>query len=131
VREFVFFPSSHLPALVIEAPTGVQFSFQVGGSIHWRKSIEGVLYPVAATGFAAADTLGQKLHSIAFELVSLSDREADRIDALFSRDAAIELRVDRDKLSDSCDSWIHMKLLRAGDWLMRGFALPLDCLLTW
>src|SRR2546427_2136790 len=51
--------------------------------------------------------------SIEFELVSISDEEANRIDALFAGSGSIELKVDRSKLSDSCDSWIYMRLLRA------------------
>jgi len=116
---------------VIEAPTCVSFSFQVGGSIHWRRSVEGLVYPVAATGFAKVDSLGERLHLIAFELVSIDEREADEIDALFEGDRAIELKVDRGKMSDSCDSWIHMMLVRASSWRMQGFDLPLRCVLTW
>jgi len=120
-----------LPVLVIEAPTGVTFSFDVGGSIHWKRSLQGFIYPVAATGFAKAETLGQRLHSIAFELVAIDDREADEIDKLFAEDLSLELKVDRSRMSDSCDNWIHMKLLRANDWRMQGFDLPLSCVLTW
>jgi hypothetical protein len=131
VRQLEFEPASYLPVLVIEAPTGVTFSFQVGGSIHWKRSVQGFIYPVAATGFAKADALGQRLQSIASELVSIEDREANQIDALFEGDDAVELKVDRSKMSDSCDSWIHMKLVRASDWRMQGFDLPLGCVLTW
>jgi len=130
-KQFEFDPVYHLPILVIEAPTGVSFSFQVGGSIHWKRSVQGLIYPVAATGFAKADALGQRLHSITFELVSIEDREADEIDALFAGDLAIELKVDRSRMSGSCDSWIHMKLVRANEWRMHGFSLPLACILTW
>jgi Family of unknown function (DUF6210) len=126
-----FFPVLHLPVLVIEAPTGVHFSFQVGGSIHWRKSVQGLVYPIAATGFAGADMLGERLHSITFELVGISDQEADQIDALFANDAMIEVKVDRTRMDESCDSWIPVRLLRASDWLVQGFDLPLDCVLTW
>ena len=131
MRQFTFFPVFRLPVLVVEAPTGINFSFQVGGSIHWPRSAQGVIYPIAALGHAGAEMLGGQLHSIAFELVSISDQEADRIDALFARSASMELKVDRSKLSDSCDSWIHMKLLRASDWLIQGFDFPLDCILAW
>src|SRR5215470_10326748 len=40
VRQFTFFPVSHLAVLVVEAPTGVNFSFQVGGSVHWQRSVQ-------------------------------------------------------------------------------------------
>lgn len=131
VKQLTFFPVSHLPVLVVEVPTGVNFSFQVGGSIHWQRSVQGVIYPIPALGFAGGEMLGGRLHSIAFELVSISDQEANRIDALFTGSPSMELKVDRSKLSDSCDSWIHMRLLRAGDWLIQGFDFPLDCILTW
>jgi uncharacterized protein DUF6210 len=131
VRQFGFYPDFHLPVLVIEAPTGVRFSFQVGGSAHWRKSVQGLIYPVAATGFGKADKLGERLHSIAFELVALSDQEADEIDALFKGDTAIDLKVDRGKMSESCDGWVPMRVVRASDWRMQGFDLPLGCVLTW
>ena len=130
VRQFTFFPVSHLPVLVVEAPTGVNFSFQVGGSIHWQRSVQGVIYPIPALA-AGAEMLGGRLHSIAFELVSISDEEANRIDALFAGSGSMELKVDRSRLSDSCDSWIYMRLMRADDWLIRGFDFPLDCILTW
>lgn len=126
-----FWPSVHLPVLVIEAPTGVHFAFDVGGSIHWKRSVQGFVYPIAATGFARAGTLGEQLHSIAFELVGIEDREADQIDALFEGDAMIEIKVDRGRLAESCDSWVPVRLLRASDWLMHGIALPLGCILTW
>ena len=131
VKQLTFFPASYLPVLVVEAPTGVKFSFQVGGSIHWQRSVQGVIYPIPALGLAGAEVLGGQLHSIAFELVSISDQEADRIDALFAGSRSIELKVDRSKLSDSCDSWIHMTLLGAGNWLIQGFDFPLECILTW
>src|SRR5262249_31262743 len=131
MRQFTFFPAFYLPVLVIEAPTGIHFSFQVGGSIHWQRSVQGVIYPIAALGLAGCEMLGGQLHSIAFELVSISHDEANRIDALFARSRSIELKVDRNKLSDSCDSWIHMRLLRESDWLIQGFDCPLDCILTW
>src|SRR5215475_7401677 len=131
VRQFAFFPDFYLPVLVVEAPTGVNFSFQVGGSIHWQRSVQGVVYPIAALGFAGAEMLGGQLHSIAFELVSISDQEANRIDGLFAGSLSIELKVDRRKLEDSCDSWIYMRLLRADDWRIQGFVFPLDCILTW
>ena len=111
MRQFEFYPASWLPVLVIEAPTGVSFSFQVGGSIHWRRSVQGFIYPVAATGFVKTDMLGECLHSITFELVAISDREADQIDALFEGDMAMELKVDWTKMSDSCDGWINMRLV--------------------
>jgi hypothetical protein len=93
--------------------------------------VEGFIYPVAATGFAKTDMLGERLHSIAFELVATSDREADQIDAIFEGDKAIELKVDRSKMSDSCDGRIHMRLVRASDWRMQGFDLPLGSVLAW
>jgi hypothetical protein len=34
-------------------------------------------------------------------------------------------------MEESCDSWIPVRLLRASDWLVRGFDLPLGCVLTW
>src|SRR6476620_9770201 len=97
VRQFAFCPVFHLSILVIEAPTRVHFSFQVGGSIHWRRSVQGIIYPIAATWFSGAEMLGQRLHSIAFELVSISDQEADNIDALFEESTAIDLEVDRSR----------------------------------
>ena len=126
-----FSPADYLPALVIEAPTGISFSFDVGGSIHWKRTVQGFVYPVAATGFAKAATLGDRLHSIVFELVAIENRDADEIDALFEGDPAVELKVDRSRMSESCDNWIHMKLVRASDWRMQGFDLPLGCVLTW
>jgi hypothetical protein len=131
MKELVFAPVYHLPTLVIEMASGVNYLFQVGGSIHWEKSVQGIVYPIAASGFVGAETLGDRLNSIAHELISITDVAADKIDALFEGAIFMDLKVDRSKLLDSCDSWVHMTLLRADEWILHGFDFPLGCILTW
>jgi hypothetical protein len=131
MKELGYLPSFSLATLVIESASGVTFSFQVGGSASWRRSVQGIVYPIAASNFAGAETLGDALHEITYELIGITEKEADKIDALFDKAALIALKVDRSRLSDSCDQWIHMTLLRAHDAAFRGFDFPLSCVLTW
>jgi hypothetical protein len=80
MKELGYVTSFRLATLVIEATTGVTFSFQVGGTIHRRRSVQGIVYPIAASYLPGAETLGDELYEIAHELVGLTDPEADRID---------------------------------------------------
>ncbi len=88
------------------------------------------MYPLVAADLKGIESLGRQLHSIAYELVSISNEEADKIDALF-RGSVMDLIVDRDRLSDSCDQWIYMTLVRADKAIFQEFDFPLNCILTW
>lgn len=132
MKDIFYFPVWRLPSLVMEEPTGIRYTFQVGGSACQQKSVEGVVLPLVATGYAGANALGDVLHDVAAELSGLTEETADRIDAVFSDQRHfLELKVDREMMMESSDQWIHMVLLSVKDEYLGGFVLPRRCVLTW
>jgi hypothetical protein len=131
LNRLFFYPLHRLPTLVIGRESGVEYWFQVGGSACWKRHMEGAIYPLVLTGHRTAGALGDDLHELMYELVGMDSRRADLLDDLLGTFDALGIKVDRTKLDDSCDQWVHVLVEHTNGPYMQDFELPLPCVLAW
>ncbi len=98
-------------ALIIAAPTGVTYSNQVGGHACLQPTYEGALLPVNpdrdpdGPRSDLETALGEALLNQGF----LDDALADAVDAILARFyATAGLTVDRTRLRESTEAWVHV-----------------------
>lgn len=98
-------------ALIIEAPTGVTYSNQVGGHACLQPTYEGALLPVNPDRDPDGPrsdleiALGEVLINEGF----LDDTLADTVDAVLARfSPTAGLLVDRTRLRESTEAWVHV-----------------------
>jgi hypothetical protein len=91
--------------LIIEYPTGVLYENQCGGVACSQEDLEGVLVPV---GLPPVDA--ERVMALPFPGgAALNAEVADMIDEILaSVSFAKYLRVDRSRLSDSCEAWVFV-----------------------
>jgi Family of unknown function (DUF6210) len=99
---------SHMPRdvmLIIGYPSGVVYENQVGGVACSRGELEGVLVPV---GLPAGDA--ERFMALPFPgAAALNADVADRIDEILaSVPFARYLKVDRNRLRESCEAWVFV-----------------------
>lgn len=111
-------------ALLIEYPSGVRYSNQVGGHSTNHPFIEGFIVPLS-TGGSAQNI--ENLCPLAVELFEyffrgpkwkgncylgrMDEETADALDTLFKKYKPTQhILVNRNRLYDSCESWVHVTL---------------------
>lgn len=121
-------------ALIVSARTGILYRNQTGGHSCYQTEIEGYLVPIAGdrpeiveqlcAHFTGAKWGGWCSHGI-------DGATADEIDGLLTEYAHRgEIRVDRDRLGDSWESWIHVKIDGQLLSLIEN-STPISAILTW
>jgi len=119
-------------ALVVTHPTGVVYVNQAGGTSFLQPHVEGALVPfgndVALEGntlmssqLALAAFFEGPKHRGAGATAGLDEEDADAIDAILADvRAGSWIKVDRSRLKDSMEAWVHVKIMdESGDspWL--------------
>ena len=102
--------------LIIEYPSGVMYSNQVGGFSCLHPELEGVFIPLfdelkgehqetqLLNFFTGNKWMGNCARGIDAET-------ADFVDEVLIQSVATDvLRVDRQKLAQSCEAWVHVKI---------------------
>ena len=97
-------------ALILSEPSGIFYYNQVGGCSCRQEEAEGVLVFVEDSG----KKLHKNLTDYSIEihrgwLTELREKDADDLDSLFANSEKTNyLRVDRSKLKESKEAWIHV-----------------------
>lgn len=91
--------------LIVECPSGVIYRNQVAGVTCLQAEVEGVLAP-----FAVNRALVDQIMALPYEdTPSLTNEIADVIDTALASDLAMRfVRVDRKRLSESFEAWVHV-----------------------
>lgn len=96
--------------IVIEFPSGVQYTNQVGGVICYRASTEGALVPL---------DMSSEQYSLLEQCEfptgkqGIDDVVADSIDSVLkSERATAHLEVDRSLLGSSWEAWVYVRFLK-------------------
>ena len=97
-------------AIILSEPTGIFYTNQVGGNWCTHPEAEGVLVFVDDN----YSGLYHKIASYTIDLMELTKEDADFLDSVFIRKAKY-LRVDRTKLEDSMEAWIHVVFVKPED----------------
>lgn len=123
--------------MIVLETSGVVYENQVKGNCCMPETAEGILaplspdYPVDARGRPAVDTLEERLGRVLLGLARLDAQAADAVDAILSeyRETA-GIRVDRQRLGDSGEAWVHVEVA-PNEWLpLQGFG-HCRAVLTW
>lgn len=129
-------------ALILDYPTGIGYTNQVGGTACLQPTSEGVLIP-----FENDYDTDRTFMSLEIELnehfqtawggsgatSGINADDADAVDGLLRARTLIDwFRVDRDRLRDSCESWIHVTVISDHAFYCHGFGpYPRAGILTW
>lgn len=92
--------------LIIEYADGVRYQNQVGGMSCYQAEMEGVLCPldIDTDGITSFESLPYPQEGISYEI-------ADIIDAILaSKPSTCFLKVDRERLNDSCEAWVYVQI---------------------
>lgn len=115
--------------LIISFPSGVIYTNQVGGYACLHPEVEGVFVPLPVGHkkilFALQTHFSGNWHH-------LEEKDADVIDKLLRSDDFGYIKVDRNRLSDSFESWIYVEIdeIKETFPLIGGFEKP-SGILTW
>ena len=124
--------------VVLSARTGVSFSNQAGGTSCLQPELEGVYVPID-DDFATVETrlldyfTGPK-HRGTGATRGLDSDDADCIDEiLHTPHAPLPFEVDRNRLSDSIEAWVFVRLRRQDEPIpiLEGFPSGAEAVLTW
>jgi hypothetical protein len=113
-------------AVIVECPSGVLYTNQAGGVYCMRPTTEGVLIPLGSEC-----RLEQKLNAFfARQAVRLQPPHADALDIILRTPEepyvvtpTFFLEVDRSRLDESIEAWLHVTILACPDEHMIGFGL--------
>jgi hypothetical protein len=122
------------PALIVPAPTGITYRNQTGGYSCYQSEMEGYLVPIAGEKSEFVERLfshffgpkwgGWCSHGIDAET-------ADEVDRLLAEVAhRKDIVVDRDKLNQSWEAWVHVKIRGQMLSLIEGTEVE-SAVLTW
>lgn len=95
--------------LIVKAATNVIYTNQTGGFACWHPEVEGFLVPLRANlGMRELDAL-RSLCGSDFD-DGIDSETADELESMLARLGFKGIRVDRSKLAESWESWIHVIL---------------------
>lgn len=102
------------PALIVPSKTGVMHRNQTGGHACYQSELEGYLVPIAGDSQEIVDRLCSHLTGSKWGgwcAYGIDDETADETDEVLTESARREeIKVDRDKLGESWESWIHVNI---------------------
>lgn len=120
-------------ALIVERASGVVYSNQAGGTGCLQPEMEGSLVPVSGQHQEDdPDAMEARLAAVFDNGGHFDERMADQVDSvLASAGHTTGVTVDRTRLSDSMEAWIHVRLAsKVGDGTIEGLASTTG-VLTW
>ena len=118
--------------LIIEHPTGAIYTNQAGGHACLHPEMEGAFVPFEIPDEIQCYFFGEKWNCWCYECIDAET--ADFMDGILaSSDFIGKIRVDRDRLEDSCEAWVFVTFpadLHPDDLPYSGFPSGLG-VLTW
>jgi hypothetical protein len=95
-------------ALIVKAATGIRFTNQVGGTGCFHPEVEGVLVPLPErVGRPEYYALSQHFRG---DWSALEESDADVIDRILHRNGLGWMKVDRARLGESWEAWVHVHI---------------------
>ena len=119
--------------LIIPAETGIHWRTQAGGVSCLQNVLEGLFIPFNSdqTSSTSEDGLYCRLEAFYEREGRVWSANADHFDALLAADASTAwVRLDRERLSESDEAWVHVVMAPVGDWPVKGLP-PGPAVLTW
>ena len=98
--------------LILAVPSGVRYRNQAAGHACWKFEIEGVLVPIPLPQDRAPLRALEDHFDSGWE--SLKEQDADAIDRILASADCDFLKVDRGRLHESYEAWVHVTIA-AGD----------------
>jgi hypothetical protein len=96
------------PMLLISAKSGVLYQNQAGGNLCYQMEFEGVLMPL---GISTANSRSIGKLNFSSEKKGISRDVADAIDDILSSETETKfLRVDRERMHESMEAWIYVRV---------------------
>lgn len=96
------------PMLLISAKSGVLYQNQAGGNLCYQMELEGVLMPL---GISTANSSSIEKLNFSSEKKGISRDVADAIDDILSSETETKfLRVDRERMHESMEAWIYVRV---------------------
>jgi hypothetical protein len=121
-------------ALVILMPSGVIYFNQTGGNFCLQSEAEGILFPInnePRLGHLHDGSLDIRLAQATPEMIRISETTAQRIDTLLEEFLYNDIvKVDRSKLEQSNEAWIHVEIDEQSSGDLNDFA-GYKAILTW
>lgn len=97
--------------LIVKATTGVIYSNQAGGLACLHSEVEGFFVPLRTCfGMRELHALREICPSDIDADEGIDEETAARLDWILERQGLKCLRVDRTKLAESCEAWIHVRI---------------------
>lgn len=118
---------------VILSNSDVVYGNQCGGTACVQEEAEGILVPFNNDPPLnnPNEKLSSQLSDLLLDVNGLSTDLADKIDDFFQKDFTTRCaRVDREKLSESREAWVYIKILDSKESNFSGFG-NCDAVLTW
>lgn len=101
------------PALLVRWRSGVIYQNQVGGNVCYQEEQEGVLVPL---DISDAHTEAIMAHHFPTGCQGIEPAAADLIDAILAANRSTEfITVDRTRLAESWEAWVHVNFGRVPD----------------
>ena len=123
--------------LIIPERSGVRFTNQVMGHLCMQPEVEGILvpftgdYPIDERGRPAVPTIAERLTHVLLNAGEMTDSQADAVDAILAEYAETRgTTVNRGRLMDSGEAWVHVNVVPGDLSLLVGFE-PFAAILTW
>jgi len=94
--------------LILEFPSGVLYSNQVAGYGCYQREIEGIMVPLPVRpGRTALNALENHFRG---GWNNLTEQDAQVVDGIFRTEGYDFLGVDRARLNDSYEAWVHVRI---------------------
>jgi hypothetical protein len=94
--------------LILAVPSGVRYRNQAAGHACWKFEIEGVLVPIPLGEDRIALRALEDHFDSGWESLDVDD--ADAIDGILAAAAFDFVKVDRTRLHESYEAWVHVRL---------------------
>ena len=127
------------PMVLIPWSSGVMFTVQTSGLLVLPRSVEGICLPLYRGEYISErlDSLGHNHPGCCVdntgdieELPHATDSiDADVLDEIF-QETHVPLKVDRQKLNDSCEAWVYVHVLPNNNLLLAAF-VGQEAIFTW
>src|SRR5471030_2961595 len=104
----IFLYSIETPTLIIEHKSGVRYLNQVGGALCREAALEGVLCPIEMT-----EEQANRISGLTFVVGrrGIGAELADSIDEVLASNPDVHVRVDRTRLDECWEAWIHVTIM--------------------
>lgn len=113
--------------IIIKCKSGIIYLNQTGGTACYDSEVEGAFCPL----IDEAETQIEKLGKLTTNKSKITPKEADEIDSILSSNPDTKfIKVDREKLSESWESWLHV-IVDSEQSVCIEYSSSISAILTW